>query len=243
MTQNAKGPASVGALPSHDSTNPQKDTEMNSMDTTTAAPAAASEVMPKTIHALYALWRERRDFDPHNTASDAAKEASYNSYRSLQVAIEGARPSTAVEFAMKFVAVTDDGDSDYPDELIAEAKLLAGGDGSPPSLYSLFALYWTRYAVLDQAMKRTDATEYDTPEHDAALELQTEFGEHLNDVLLEICAFRPRLRFEARFKAEFLTSIVAGDCGKLEADAMAALLSSLPDLVLWSSHQGMEVGQ
>lgn len=156
--QNAKGPARIAVLPSHDSTNPRKDTEMNSTDTTTAAPAAASE------------------------------------------------------------------------------------DGSP-SLYSLFALYWSRYAVLDQAMKRTDATEYDTPEHDAALELQIEVGEHLNDALLEICAFRPRLRFDARFKAEFLTSIVAGDCGKLEADAMAALLSSLPDLVLWSSHQGMEVGQ
>lgn len=36
------GPASVGALPDRGSINPTKDMKMNSMDNTTAAPAAAS---------------------------------------------------------------------------------------------------------------------------------------------------------------------------------------------------------
>lgn len=37
-----KGPASVGALPSHGSINPRQDINMNSTDTITAAPAASS---------------------------------------------------------------------------------------------------------------------------------------------------------------------------------------------------------
>lgn len=38
-----KGPASVGALPSHGSTNPQKDMDMNKHVNTTAAAGTASE--------------------------------------------------------------------------------------------------------------------------------------------------------------------------------------------------------
>jgi hypothetical protein len=51
-TQKAKGPASVRALPSLGSTNPQKDTEMNEVTNTTAATAKSKPTDKQIVDAM-----------------------------------------------------------------------------------------------------------------------------------------------------------------------------------------------
>lgn len=58
-TQKAKGPASVGALPSHGSTNPQKDTGMNETTNTTAMLPAPDPL----LEAIRLYQRGLEDFN------------------------------------------------------------------------------------------------------------------------------------------------------------------------------------
>ncbi|UDF28470.1 UNVERIFIED_ORG: hypothetical protein LHK14_13225 [Roseateles sp. XES5] len=51
-TQKAKGPATVAAVPSHGSTNPQKDTEMNEVTNTTAAAAKSKPTDAQIVKAM-----------------------------------------------------------------------------------------------------------------------------------------------------------------------------------------------
>lgn len=104
----------------------------------------------------------------------------------------------------------------------------------PTSLYLLIAAYWQRLDDLTEAMHRTDACERDTPERDAAFAAQMESCDLLTEAEIEIAAFVPVHRYDAKVKTEFLLHLASANLGTLEADVTAALLSSLSDLVKWS---------
>jgi hypothetical protein len=105
------------------------------------------------------------------------------------------------------------------------------------SFYRLMAIYWDRYESLDQAMDATDATDHGTPERSAAEARQFAASDHLSEAACAICAYVPRLRMDARIKADFLRMLAAGNGGQLEKEEEAALLSSLSDLVAWESQE------
>ncbi len=103
------------------------------------------------------------------------------------------------------------------------------------SIYSLIAAYWTAYDALVHAMDINSATEAGTPAHAAILASELQAQERWNAARIAVCAFAPRDRHEAKCKVQFIEHLAAENCGRLDTEEFAALLSSLPGLVLEES--------
>ena len=99
-----------------------------------------------------------------------------------------------------------------------------------PSIYHLLAQYWTEYDA--HAMDRNSLSEAGTPEHVAIQALELQAQERWNAARIAVCAFAPRDRHEAKCKVQFIEHLAAENCGRLDTEEFAALLSSLPGLVL-----------
>lgn len=106
------------------------------------------------------------------------------------------------------------------------------------SLFSLFAAYWTEYDAVALATKVTGSSEDGLARLDSDGACDAGPTHRLNEVALRICAFVPRVRLEAYLKTRFLETFVAENGGVLESDAVAALLSSLPNLIAADHHAG-----
>ena len=106
---------------------------------------------------------------------------------------------------------------------------------APRSIYLLLSRYWAEYEAVTVAMAYTDTMEHDTPEREAAFARQFEAGDRLHTLALAICAFLPATPEVARYKAQFLETLAIGNGGSLAAEYAAALISSLPRLVLFES--------
>ena len=108
---------------------------------------------------------------------------------------------------------------------------------APSSIYLLLADYWTAYDALIVAMDLNSVTEAGTPAHAAILASELQAQERWNAARIAVCAFAPRDLHEAKCKVQFIESLAAENFGRLDAEELAALLSSLPDLVLDDSRR------
>lgn len=101
----------------------------------------------------------------------------------------------------------------------------------PTSIYLLLSTYWRRVDDLNEAMRRTDAAAYGTPERDAAFAEQGLIGERLSESERAIAGFLPEGGYEAKIKADFLAHLAAGNNGTLSDDVAASLMETVPHLV------------
>lgn len=102
---------------------------------------------------------------------------------------------------------------------------------SAPSLYRLISTYWDRYDLLVEAMKRTDDAEGDLAKKKANA-AQFRAGDRLTEVVVEICAYMPTWKVDARLKRDFIASYIKSSGTYLEPAAMDALLKTVGKLTL-----------
>ncbi|TNM66483.1 hypothetical protein [Aliirhizobium smilacinae] len=109
---------------------------------------------------------------------------------------------------------------------------MTGECNRTPSIYRLMATYWDRYDILAEAMWLSNRASDESAEHAAALDAQWQAGNDMDEAIVQICAFVPQKMEDARIKAKFVAAIAEDKGGTLEAPELAALIQSLPNLIL-----------